>query len=298
MGGSRTAYSSVCGEFASYGFIVCAVDHRDGSGARTLVNHTAEGLGSRQEREVAGRLEHKLGAEKHMYDVVDFISPQNDPNDTSPGHQIDTELRLAQIEMRLAELEEAYSALETICAGEGKYLAEKNLRLKGAISASAQGLEGIEWTSWKDRFHLADVTMVGHSFGTATTVEVLRHQERFQWVSQGITCDIWSLALTAFQLDPGHRIRVPLLGINSEAFMYWPDNFKVAKAICEETRENGSQCWLMTIRGTVHISQSDFCILYPRKLTRAFKIAVVAEGGDNLNYDRPLASAEVWRTCA
>jgi platelet-activating factor acetylhydrolase len=27
MGGSRTAYSSVCGEFASYGFCVCAVEH-------------------------------------------------------------------------------------------------------------------------------------------------------------------------------------------------------------------------------------------------------------------------------
>jgi platelet-activating factor acetylhydrolase len=86
MGGSKTACSSVCGEFASYGFIVCAVEHRDGSGARTLVNHTAEGLGSRQEREVAGRLGHKLGAEKHMYDVVDFIFPRSGPNDTSPGH--------------------------------------------------------------------------------------------------------------------------------------------------------------------------------------------------------------------
>jgi platelet-activating factor acetylhydrolase len=92
--------------------------------------------------------------------------------------------------MRLAELEEAYSALGTICAGEGKSLAEKNIRLKYATGASAQGLEGIEWTSRKDRFHLADVTMVGHSFGAATTVEVLRHQERFQWVSQGIMYDI------------------------------------------------------------------------------------------------------------
>lgn len=162
------------------------------------------------------------------------------------------------------------------------------------MGASAQGLEGIEWTSWKDRIHLADVTMVGHSFGAATTVEVLRHQERFQWVSQGVMYDIWGLALTAFQPDPGHRIRVSLLGINSEAFMYWPGNFKVARAICEETRDSGSLCWLMTVRGTVHISQSDFCILYPRKLTRIFKISVgVAERGDNLNYDRPLTSAEV-----
>ena len=39
LGGTRTAYSSLCSEFASYGFVVCAVEHRDGSGPRTFVNH-------------------------------------------------------------------------------------------------------------------------------------------------------------------------------------------------------------------------------------------------------------------
>ena len=39
LGGSRTAYSSLCSEFASYGFVVCALEHRDGSGPRTVVNH-------------------------------------------------------------------------------------------------------------------------------------------------------------------------------------------------------------------------------------------------------------------
>jgi platelet-activating factor acetylhydrolase len=139
LGGSRTAYSSVCGEVASHGFVVCAAEHRDGNSARTLINHMAEGLGSRQEREVVARLEHKEGANKQMYDVVDFIFPKDDKNDTSPGHQVDRELRQAQIEMRLAELEEAYSALATTCAGDGRSLAEKNLRFKGAIGAFFPG---------------------------------------------------------------------------------------------------------------------------------------------------------------
>ena len=85
MGGSRTACSSVCGEFASYGFVVCATEYRDGSGAGTLVNHTPEDLSSRPEREAGGRIEHKPGSDKRSFDVVDFIFPKDDPNDTPPG---------------------------------------------------------------------------------------------------------------------------------------------------------------------------------------------------------------------
>ena len=288
MGGSRTAYSSVCGEFASYGFVVCAVEHRDGSCARTLINHVAEGLCSRQERERTGRLEHKQGADRHMYDVVDHIFAKEDKNDTSPGHRIDRELRQAQIEMRLAEFEEVYAAMTSICAGEGASLAEKNLRLQGAIGASSQGLKGIDWASWKDRFHLTEVTMIGHSFGAATTVEILRHQDRFRWVSQGIMYDIWGMAVAPPELEPGHRIHVPLLGVNSEAFMYWPENFEVAKAICEEVREHGSLCWLMTVRGTVHISQSDFCILYPHIANSVLKTTMEHTRAIDLNIDASL----------
>jgi len=43
MGGSRTAYSSVCGEF----------------GARTFINHPWEGKGSRKEMEENGNVDHR-----------------------------------------------------------------------------------------------------------------------------------------------------------------------------------------------------------------------------------------------
>ena len=220
LGGTRTAYSSVCGELASYGFVVCALEHRDGSGPRTFINHPTNGLGCREERERTGGIDHAPGSSRFPYDMVDFLFPQKDRNDTAPNHTVDKELRAAQIELRLAELEEAFEVMRLLCEGKGDILEKHNLRGPGTPGASSHGLSGIDWRSWDGRFHLESVTVVGHSFGAATTVEILRHSDRFQWVSQGIIYDVWGMAVTPPKDNPAHRIHSPLLGINSEAFMY------------------------------------------------------------------------------
>ena len=265
LGGSRTAYSSLCGEFAGLGFVVCAVEHRDGTVPRTFINHTKEGLGSRKEREATGLIDHLEDERRHSWDVQDFIFPKQNPQDTSPSNEkgVDHELRSAQIRMRIAEIEEAYAIIQKINGGAGLAIAAQNLRNAGGIGASTRGLSGVDWEAWKGRIHTSEATMVGHSFGAATTIELLRQDERFPWVSQGIMYDIWGMVLKPTESQPHNLISKPLLGINSEAFMYWPDNFDAARFVCEEARSQGSPAWLMTVRGTVHISQSDFPLLYP-----------------------------------
>ena len=113
MGGSRTAYSSLCGEFASYAFVVVALEHRDGTGPRTLINHPAEGLTNDPEYKKEDNINGPSVKSKGSFDTVYYIFPKDNPMDTSPGNPqgIDVELRIAQLALRLAEIHEAYQLI-------------------------------------------------------------------------------------------------------------------------------------------------------------------------------------------
>jgi len=273
LGGTRTVYSSVCGEFASYGFVVCAIEHRDGSGPRTFVNHAKTGQGSIEELDKHSCIDHGWEEKRKNYDRVDYVWPKDNPHDTMPQNTdgVDLELRSAQLELRLAEIEAAYRVLKDICEGRGAEVAAKNLRRKGFVGSSSRGLNGVNWNEWRDRFYLDQVTILGHSFGGATVVEVLRHAKRFPFISQGIIYDIWGAAVRPLEGDVRNSIQTPLLGINSEAFMYWQQNFDTVTSLTNEAKEHGCPSWLFTVRGTVHISQSDFSILYPHLCTTMLK---------------------------
>ncbi|KAK6849504.1 hypothetical protein PG995_013337 [Apiospora arundinis] len=253
----RPGNSAVCGELASNGFIVVAMEHRDGSGARSFVNippssNLADG----------NRIDN---TEPKAHYEVDYIFPKDNAQDTAPQNAkgVDTELRNAQIEMRMAEIEEAFSVLNLMNDGQGDLVAKSNLRKKGNIGSSSKGLEGVDWPEWTGRMFLDRVTIMGHSFGGATSVQICRETERFPWVGQGILLDAWGPATPVIDETNKNRVQRPVLAIGSEAFMHWQDNFERMVGIGEETRGSGSPCWMMTIKGSTHLSQTDFAVLYP-----------------------------------
>jgi platelet-activating factor acetylhydrolase len=140
------------------------------------------------------------------------LFPKGNPYDTSPNNEkgVDRDLRNAQIELRLAELEEAYRVLRDIKEGKGEEVAKQNLRKDGYVGGSTRGLNGVNWASWKDRFHVDKITMAGHSFGAATIVEVLRNTDRFENVQAGIIYDIWGFV--SITLNAGFAAN-PLAGL-------------------------------------------------------------------------------------
>lgn len=189
LGGTRTMYSTVCGEFASYGFVVCAVEHRDGSGPRTFVNHSKlGGVGSVQDLIENGEINLKSDEMGRGFSIVDYLFPEDNPYDTSPLNEkgVDMKVRSVQTDFRMAELEEAYAIMKEIHAGRGQVISDRNLRRKGFKAASSHGLKGVNWARWQGRFRLDHVTACGHSFGAATVIEMLRHRDRFEYLSQGI----------------------------------------------------------------------------------------------------------------
>lgn len=296
LGGTRTTYSSLCGEFASYGFICVAIEHRDGSGPRTFVNLPGEDAKKGDifdEQNHCKRTIDKYKKKKmfgRKYDMIDYVIPKGNAKDTSPNNPsgIDAKLRSAQIDLRLAEIEEAYEVLRMIHAGRGEEVAKANLRKEGNVGSSSCGLDGVNWEAWKFRVHLEKVTMVGHSFGAATVVEVLRHASRFKFVSQGILYDPWGAAIQVPECENRHRIECPILCINSEAFMYWPKNFELVRELCHEVRKSSTLAWLLTIRGSIHISQSDFTLLYPKLSSFLLKMTANPRRAIDLNINASL----------
>jgi platelet-activating factor acetylhydrolase len=56
--------------------------------------------------------------------------------------------------------------------------------------------------------------------------------------------------------------------------MHWTDNFQRLVDICEESRSNNSACWMLTIKGSTHLSQTDFAVLCPRWMSLLMKTMV------------------------
>jgi platelet-activating factor acetylhydrolase len=66
----------------------------------------------------------------------------------------------------------------------------------------------------------------------------------------------------------------PILSVGSEAFIHWTECHDRIQAICREARDAGALCWSMTIRGSTHLSPTDFAVLYPNWMLLLMKTVV------------------------
>jgi platelet-activating factor acetylhydrolase len=134
MAGMSQSYSHYLGSIASHGYVVAAVEHRDGSGPGTIVHHP-----DGREEEVWHM---KLG-------------------DISPP-MTDLDLKEAQLRFREAEISETIKLFARLNAGDAPI---ENLK----PDSPQESLSG-----FKNRLDLGAVTVAGHSYGATGVLRALK----------------------------------------------------------------------------------------------------------------------------
>lgn len=234
LAGSRNAYSYVCGDLASNGMIVVALDHRDGSSPVQYVRETSE-----TEARVVYSTKISHEPLKEVYEARD-----------------------RQLRIRLWEISMAFELLMKIDAGQEVENLDSN--------TSRRRKERVE-VLWQfdgklDIHRAGKVSWCGHSFGAVTITQLLKsiyysterpaeagnplitpradaailHQIMPE--SPTLLLDMWGLPLQspdqAYLWDkplPSYAIGGPqgknVLSVLSEAFNNWNDNLNVNKHI-------------------------------------------------------------------
>ncbi|KAH8150868.1 uncharacterized protein LAJ45_05049 [Morchella importuna] len=171
LGGTRLAYSHICGSMASYGIVVVAPEHRDGSAPVSFVKSSSP---DSPETEISGS---KPESGEPGIDDTANTPPQKDANGraqvdyiTHPHHPSEETAagRNAQLEIRMHEVSLIYTALCKLDRGI----------LPANSSISTPGEAGKDLLStFKDRLDIRTpgrLIWAGHSFGASTMFQMIK----------------------------------------------------------------------------------------------------------------------------
>ncbi|KAH9447051.1 hypothetical protein MJO28_015930 [Puccinia striiformis f. sp. tritici] len=256
--GNRTCYSQLCGRLAAQGYVVAAVEHRDGTSSHSLATARTGGK--------------TVGKEVEYVDMVDVSA------DTRPDNYLIA--RAFQLELRTIELLAAAKSLASLAnANPGwKAIRDANLRVRGAPGWA--GDDGANWSDqqWDDFAGAVDwsddVTIAGHSFGAANVITAARHPDRPQGWKRFILYDPWLEtlehcsekflgSLTKTSKGPIIPSDFPCLIINAPGFTVWKEHFKkLQDYFIIDRKDNSNQnCLLVVLGGAIHSSFSDLPVL-------------------------------------
>ncbi|CDW98173.1 hypothetical protein [Sporisorium scitamineum] len=185
LAGNRLSYSQYCGELASMGIIVAAIEHRDGSGVSSIVRGEEAPEKAKQGGLHLPHIGHKSSGRMKAsvpYFTFEKIGLQSFATDPS---EREVNLRRDQIEMRQEEIEETVYVLNEINAGRRYEIVQRSTRNlgtklaghaararnqpSGSLIGSDRPLE-----DWKGKLDMEVPTLCGHSFGGATVIEMMR----------------------------------------------------------------------------------------------------------------------------
>ena len=291
LGGTRNSYSHLCGSLSSYGLIVVAPEHRDGSAPITFIREPVEVDGTNAPNPSRDRF-----ATTTLKQAIDY---QKIPH--RPGKDVE-DGRNRQLRIRLRELALLFEALRKI--DQGHHLT--NLDCTFASSSPAENGLGLNaFYGCLDVQRPGSIVWAGHSFGVATVIQFVKSvyydppseplptstlftPDRSSSLVRQITpssplvlLDPWAMPLTGestrwlFEKPlPTYTPAGPhgrnIIAILSEAFFKWDDNLKHTKRVlsadprsASDSSNGGQKLRIFYAVRSAHLSQSDFGILFP-----------------------------------
>jgi platelet-activating factor acetylhydrolase len=275
LGGSRNAYSHICGSLASHGIVVIAPDHRDGSSPINFI-HTPD------EKEKTKRVEYQRIDHKPSTDVYNA--------------------RDEQLRIRLWEMGLIHDALLKI---------DSRHRLKNVAedATKSSGKDMLTMFSHLLSVHEpGSIAFAGHSFGAATTVQLVKSvfhspeiapasykplltprqnstlKAQITPLNPVILLDLWTLPIQSpstawLRSKPLPSYSNPttggrnILAILSEGFYKWSSNMQETKRIVApppSTTTTTQGPHIFYPLASAHLSQSDFGVLFPWATAKVF----------------------------
>ncbi|PSK46561.1 hypothetical protein B9Z65_5529 [Elsinoe australis] len=229
MASTRTDYTQWCGELASRGYVVAAIEHRDGSAPGSVVM-----TGGKDEWRFHMKAEELRVGEKEM----------------------DTDgMKKVQLDMRQAEVEETVKVLEAI--NEGRKIDIKARK------------EGSELARWQGHLETRDMTIAGHSYGATLALQTLKGGPTEDLPFKGaivldpgkqsgrLNDDVRVPALTVHSQSWS----------KTHSIFYGRPHFEVVKELTEGILNRGKDAWFVTSLGTSHPSVTDAPLIEPLLLS-------------------------------
>jgi len=219
-------YSQVCYDMASYGMIVAATEHREGSACMSCYYSS---------------------------------KPDNEANDINWVEHYKCELsedeyalRNRQVHLRSKEASRTLDVLIGLNNGESLQNVFKKHKAIESNETDSSNL-----SSFKDKLDVSKPIMSGHSFGGATTLLALAEDSRF---NIGIALDAWLYPIK--ELNLAETVQQPILFINTESFLNTRNLNKMATFQSSKSQNIDRKSFY--IRGTVHQNHLDLPFLVPQ----------------------------------
>ncbi|KAH9832525.1 platelet-activating factor acetylhydrolase, isoform II-domain-containing protein [Rhodofomes roseus] len=241
VGCSRLMYSQICGELASRGYVVAALEHRDGTSPSSKITDDK-------------------GNTKNV-DWLEWSDLEWPDLETQPTD--DTTLRGAQLDLRAAEISEAIRVVGRMASGEDIIRYSDPIQAPGVTTAQA-----FDWKRWDDAVDFETPVMAGHSLGgTAALVVSARNEFNFDGI---IVFDPATQRVAPWQGTIPH----PLLVVNSEEFAVGRE-YAIFKEQVARTVKDPPHVY--TIPGATHPSFSDVFLILPQRISELTGLKVSAK---------------------